>query len=264
MRAAPNLSMLFQEAPFLERFGRARAAGFGAVEFQFPYAHRPDELRQAVREAGVEVVLFNLPAGDWAAGDRGLACDPGRREAFRESVETAIEYAEALGCPRIHCMAGRVPDGRSLGDVWPVLVENIRYAAERFGRYGRTVMVEACNKRDMPGFALPDVSRAVDLLREVGRDNVRLQFDFYHVQRSQGELIATYQAVRDLVGHVQIADNPGRHEPGTGEIHYRNVLAAVAQSGYKGCVGLEYIPSGRTEDSFAWMDQEEMRTWLKR
>jgi hydroxypyruvate isomerase len=264
VRAAPNLSLLFLEVPFLERFGRARAAGFCAVEVQFPYAHRPDELRHALREAGVEVVLFNLPAGDWAAGDRGLACDPDRREAFRDSVETAIEYAEALGCLRVHCMAGRVPDGQEPEDVWPILVENIRYAAERLGRYGRTVMVEACNARDMPGFALPAVARAVDLLQEVGRDNVRLQFDFYHVQRSQGELLATYRAVRDLVGHVQIADNPGRHEPGTGEIHYRNVLAAVAQSGYSGYVGLEYIPSGRTEDSFAWMDEEEMRTWLTR
>ncbi|MCL6515454.1 TIM barrel protein [Alicyclobacillus sp.] len=264
MRAVPNLSLMFQEVPFLERFAAARRAGFRAVEFQFPYDHPPEDVRHAVHEAGVEVVLFNLPPGDWAAGDRGMACDPDRQQAFEESVEQALRYAEALGCSKLHCLAGRVPEGSAPEAVWPVLVERVRYAADILGRFGRTVMVEACNEMDMPRFALPNIGRAVALLEAVGRDNVRLQFDFYHVQRSQGELLATFRAVERFVGHVQIADNPGRHEPGTGEIHYANVLAALGRMGYDGMVGLEYIPSGRTVDSLAWMDEEEIRSWLTR
>lgn len=259
MRFSPNLTMLFTEAPFVERFGLARANGFDAVEFQLPYAHEAHELERAISDAKLNVALFNLPAGDWANGDRGIAVDPSRREEFRSGVAQAVEYAQALRCTQLNCLAGKLPDGVNSEEAWQVLLENVRYAASTLQSYGITLLVEPCNSYDIPGFFLNSIDAGMKLIEEAGSSNLRLQFDFYHAQRMQGELLNTFHRCSSVISHVQIADNPGRHEPTTGEIHYANVLQAVQRSGYSGYVGLEYIPSSTTTDSFGWIEQLEFQ-----
>lgn len=260
MRFSPNLTMLFTEVPFIERFGMARTNGFDAVEFQLPYAHEASELKHATAAANLSVALFNLPAGDWANGERGIAVLPDRREEFRNGVAQAIEYAQALGCTKLNCLSGKRPEGVTAAEAWQVLLENVRYAAPALEQYGITLLVEPCNSYDIPGFFLDDIGAAMKLIHEAECSNLRLQFDFYHVQRMQGELLNTFQRCSPVISHVQIADNPGRHEPNTGEIHYENVLRAVEQSGYNGYVGLEYIPSTTTTGSFGWMGQMDIPT----
>lgn len=252
MRFSPNLTMLFTESSFLDRFSMASEAGFDAVEFQLPYAFEVSAVQAAAKDAGVDVVLFNLPAGDWEAGDRGIAVDPDRQNEFKDGVAQAIEYAQALDCDRLNCLAGKCPSGLSREDAHRVLLENVRYAAKELASCGLTLLVEPCNRMDIPGFFLDSIEDGVNLIREAECPNLRLQFDFYHVQRMQGELLNTFERHLDIIGHVQIADNPGRHEPGTGEIHYENVLRHVQQSAYEGCVGLEYLPSKETKQTLAW------------
>lgn len=250
---AANLSMLFAEVPFVERFAAAARAGFKAVEFQFPYEYDAGSLWDELRRNGLKAVMFNMPPGDFAAGDRGLAADPRRRDEFRAGVATAVAYAAALGVDRINCLAGRKPPGVAADAVYATLTENLRFAADELAKEGLMLLVEHINYRDMPDFCLNTTAQVLALLREVGRPNAYLQYDMYHAQRLEGELLATAAANLPIIGHIQIADNPGRHEPGTGEINYRNIFAALDRLGYRGYVGLEYIPSGDTLASLAWV-----------
>lgn len=250
---AANLSFLFADAPFAERFGRAAAAGFAGVEYLFPYDWPAAEVSRWLTSAAVEQVLFNLPPGDWAAGERGLACLPGRQGEFAEGVERALAYAMALDCPRVHCMAGLRPAGIPEDELSAVYVANLQYAADQLGREGIDVLIEPINSRiDMPGYWLDDVDKAVHLLERIGRDNVRLQLDLYHAQIIRGDLAGCIERHFPRIGHIQIADHPGRHEPGTGEIHYPFLFALLDRLGYSGWVGCEYKPQGLTEAGLGW------------
>lgn len=251
---AANLSFLFAEQPFPERFGRAAAAGFAGVEYLFPYAWPAAEIAGWLRDAGLQQVLFNLPPGDWAAGERGIACLPGREKEFAAGVEQALAYAEALGCRRVHCMAGLRPAGVDEARLTATYVANLRHAADRFAALGASVLIEPINSRiDMPGYWLDDVGRAFSLCAAVDRDNVRVQLDLYHAQIIQGDLARTIEANLDRIGHIQIADNPGRHEPGSGEINYPFLFALLDRLGYAGWVGCEYQPMTTTEAGLAWL-----------
>ncbi|WP_434515391.1 hydroxypyruvate isomerase [Dechloromonas sp. ARDL1] len=251
---AANLSFLFTEHSFRERFDLAAAAGFEGVEYLFPYDWPARELAECLKAADAEQVLFNLPPGDWANGERGVACLPGRQGEFVEGVEQALDYAMLLDCERVHCMAGLRPWGVAETELEAVYVANLRYAADRFATIGTTVMVEPINSRiDMPGYWLDNVDKALRLIESIGRDNVRLQLDLYHAQIIQGDLARTIEDNIDLIGHVQIADNPGRHEPGTGEIHYPYLFALLDRLGYSGWVGCEYKPLATTEAGLAWL-----------
>ncbi len=250
---AANLSFLFTERPFAERFALAAQSGFAGVEYLFPYEWPAEQVQKWLRDAGLEQVLFNLPAGNWAAGERGLACLPGRESEFSESVEQALSYASALACTRVHCMAGLRPPGVSEAVIEACYVANVRLAADRLAVAGVTVMLEPINSRiDMPGYWLDDIHRAFRLLERVDRSNVKLQLDIYHAQIMQGDLARTLSANIDRIGHVQIADNPGRHEPGSGEINFPYLFNLLDELGYSAWVGCEYRPRGRTQDSFAW------------
>jgi hydroxypyruvate isomerase len=251
-----NLTFLFAELPFTERFGAAAEAGFTAVEYMFPYEFAAVELRARLDAAGLEQVLFNLPAGDWDAGDRGVACDPDRVQEFRDGVAQALEYADVLDVERLNCLSGKTRAGVTQERHWEVLVENVRYAAGELARSGRTLLVEQVNALDNPGFLLSTTGHLARLLSEVGAPNLRVQLDLFHVQRAQGNLCESYDTLRGQVAHVQIAENPGRHQPGTGEIDYRYVLAHIDASGYDGWVGLEYVPDGDTVASLGWLQQQ--------
>lgn len=253
-RFAANLSMLFTELPLLERFGRAARAGFSAVELQFPYAVPAEALRAALQAHGQTMVLHNLPAGDWAAGEPGIACHPDRVHEFRDGVAQALHYAQVLGVPQLNCLAGLRPPGVDDGVARATLVANLRHAAAVLQPAGLRLLVEPINHHDMPGFWLHHTALALSVLDEVGAANTGLQYDVYHAQRSEGELAATLQRQLARIGHVQVADNPGRHEPGTGEINYRFLFAHLDRIGYRGYVGCEYIPATTTEAGLGWMD----------
>jgi hydroxypyruvate isomerase len=252
---AANLTFLWTELPFLERFAAAREAGFSQVEYMFPYEHPADAIRDRLDAAALEQVLFNLPAGDWAAGDRGIASDPKRAEEFRAGVEQAIVYAEALEVEQLNCLAGLRLDGVGLAKQWTTLVENVREAARRLADHGRRLLVEPVNTYDVPGFLIPTTSDALRLLDDVGEPNVLLQFDAYHVQRMEGNPADRLGAVLDRVGHVQIADDPGRHQPGTGEIDFPGLFRVLALGGYEGSIGLEYIPEPDAARSLGWLEE---------
>ncbi len=249
-KLAANLSLLFPELPFLERFAAAARAGFRAVEYQFPYAHASAaEIGAAARAAGVEVVLHNLPAGDLARGERGIACLPGREAEFREGVERALEYARAAGCRRLNCLAGVAPrDPRH----FEVLVENVRYAAARLAPAGIALMLEPLNTRTAPGFFLTGTRQAIELLDAAGASNAFLQYDIFHMQIMEGDLARTLERHLARIGHVQLADVPDRHEPGSGEINFEFLLAHLDRIGYAGWVGCEYNPAGDTVAGLAW------------
>jgi len=250
---AANLSLLFADAPLLARFGRARAAGFRFVEVQFPYAEAPEALEGALAASGLRLVLFNLPAGDWAAGERGIAADPGRAEEFRAGVERAVELAGRLGVERLNCLAGNRRPAWSGEEQRRTLAENLRYAAGRLAERGMTLLVEPLNRYDVPAFLLGSSREALALIDAVGAPNLKLQYDVYHMQRGEGELANTIAANLGRIGHIQIADTPGRHEPGSGEINYHFLLPFLDQVGYAGYVGAEYIPAGPTEAGLGWM-----------
>lgn len=253
-RFAANLSMLFTEVPFMERFALARGAGFDGVEYLFPYEWPKQELKQALEANGLTQVLFNLPPGNWAAGERGIACLPDRVDEFRSGVEQALEYATALDCPRLNCLAGLKPAGLDEDLAWRTLTDNVAWAAERLGERGITLCLEAINSRvDMPGFILDTSARVMSLIESVDRDNIRLQYDLYHMQIMEGDLIRTLECLLPWIGHIQFADNPGRHEPGTGEIHFPNVFAAIDSLDYDGWVSAEYRPSETTGASLGWL-----------
>ncbi|RZJ55515.1 MAG: hydroxypyruvate isomerase [Acidovorax sp.] len=251
-RFAANLSMLFTEVPFLDRFERAARAGFEAVEFLFPYAHTPDELRAQIDAHHLQIVLHNLPAGDWDVGERGIACHPDRIAEFRTGVARAITYAKALGVPQLNCLAGKAPAGVDATVLHHTLVENLRFAATELKAAGLRLLVEPINPFDIPGFYLTRTDQALDILDEVGASNAFVQYDIYHAQRTEGELAATLHKHLPRIGHVQVADNPGRHEPGTGEINYPYLFAHLDRIGYDGWVGCEYKPARTTEIGLGW------------
>ncbi len=253
-RFSANLSFLFTERPFLERFSAARMAGFAAVEFHFPYEFDRAALAEVVLTSGLDVVLFNLPAGNWAAGERGIACHPRRIAEFQDGVGLAIEYAKLLGCPRLNCLAGIVPEGISPEKARETLVENLRFAAAVTRRAGIELLLEPLNTRDTPGFLVSTSTAGLALIAAVGHENLRLQFDIYHAQVMEGDLARRLEENLPRIGHIQLADNPGRHEPGTGEINFPFLLAHLDRLGYTGWIGCEYKPSAATEGSFAWMD----------
>lgn len=252
-RFAANLTLLFDDAPFLDRFERAARAGFEAVEFQLPYAHPAAAIRERLDRHGLVCVLHNLPAGDWDAGERGIACLPGREAEFRDGVARAIDYARALGVPRLNCLAGLAPAGVAPARLHEVFVANLRYAAAALRAEGLALLVEPINTHDMPGFFLSRTAQALAVIDEVGADNLFVQYDCYHAQRMEGELVGTLRRHLTRIGHVQVADNPGRHEPGSGEIAYGYVFDALDRLGYDGWVGCEYRPRGRTEDGLGWI-----------
>jgi len=251
---AANLSMLFTEHPFLDRFERAARAGFTAVEFLFPYEFEVDEIKRRLDANRLELVLHNLPAGDWAAGERGIACLPDRVAEFRDGVATAIRYAKALGVPRLNCLAGKAPAGVGDAVVRETFVANLRFAAAALKEVGIRLLIEPINTFDIPGFYLSRTAQALALIDEVGSDNLFVQYDIYHAQRMEGELIATMTRQLARIGHIQLADNPGRHEPGTGEIAYERVFAALERIGYDGWIGCEYKPATTTEAGLHWLE----------
>ena len=256
MRYAANLTMLFNEVPFLERFERAARAGFRAVEFLFIHNVDAGAVEQALRQHDLELVLFDPEGGDFAAGDRGYLCDPARRDHLLSTVEAAIATARRVGCRRLNVLAGNRPPGVSEGVLRRTVVENLKRAAPLAREAGITLLVEVLNRWESPRYFLDRVELGLDIVREAGEPNVRFQYDCYHVQRMEGQLIDGLVRGLPWIGHVQIADVPGRHEPGTGEVHYANVLSALERAGYDGYVGLEYRPSGSTEDSLAWLPRE--------
>lgn len=250
-----NLTFLFTEVPFPERFARAAAAGFRGVEYLFPYDHPPEAVAGWLKAAGLEQVLFNLPAGDWAAGERGLACQPGREAEFDAGIELALTYAEALGCRRLHCLAGLGPEGIPEDAVRATYVANLRRCADRLAAKGIALLIEPINSRvDMPGYWLDTPAKAFELLSEIAHPNVAVQYDIYHAQVMAGDLARTIEANLQRIGHFQVADNPGRHEPGTGEINYPYLFALLDRLGYDGWVGCEYKPRAATESGLAWME----------
>ncbi|MCM0613625.1 hydroxypyruvate isomerase [Marinobacter sediminum] len=252
-RFAANLSMLFTEVDFTERFARARAAGFEGVEYLFPYAYPKDLLRRILKDNNLTQVLFNLPPGDWNAGERGIACLPDRVEEFRAGVDEAIDYARALDCKQLNCLAGLKPATLDEGEAWQTLVANLAYAAEKLAAEGITLCLEAINSRvDMPGFVLDTSGKVLAVIEELDAGNVRLQYDLYHMQIMEGDLIRSMECLLPWIGHIQFADNPGRHEPGTGEINFSNVFAAIDRMDYEGWVSAEYRPSGETGSSLGW------------
>lgn len=254
---AANLSMLWTELPFLDRFEAAARAGFRAVEFLFPYEFPAEAIAQRLKAHRLELVLHNLPPGDWAAGERGLACIPGREDEFRAGVAKAAAYAPVIGVRRWHCMAGLVPAGVSEARARATWVGNVRFAAAEAKKLGLVLLIEPINTFDMPGYFVNRPRQAIALMDEVGADNVFLQYDIYHAQRMEGELCNTLRELLPRIAHMQLADTPGRHEPGTGEIHYKNLFDHIDALGYSGWIGCEYQPKdaapGGTERGLAWV-----------
>jgi hydroxypyruvate isomerase len=254
-RFAANLTMMFNEVPFLDRFGAAARAGFRGVEFLFPYDFPAGAIREQLDKHHLTVALFNMPAGDWAGGDRGLACDPSSVNRCRDGISTAIEYAQALGCGQLHLMAGIKPRGVTEEAMRETYIANVQFAARALTAHGLTLLLEAINTRDIPGFYLNTSRQAFDLMHYANEPNVRFQYDVYHMQVMEGDLAKTLERHLARIGHIQIADPPTRHEPGTGEINYPFLFDWIDRIGYNGWVGCEYRPKGKTEDGLGWFSR---------
>lgn len=252
-RYAANLTMLFGEVGFLDRFQAAARAGFTGVEYLFPYDYDARELRTRLESHGLTQVLHNLPAGDWAAGERGIACHPSRTAEFAAGVDRALEYATALGCSQVNCLAGIVPPATSTEEARATFVRNLQMAAPKLAAAGIRLLIEPINTRDIPGFFLNRTAQALEIIEAVGSGNLFIQYDVYHMQIMEGDLATTLERRLPSIGHIQIADAPLRHEPGTGEINYDFLLGHLDRLGYAGWVGLEYRPAGRTEEGLVWM-----------
>lgn len=250
---AANLTMLYADSPFLDRFARARAAGFSFVEYLFPYEYAPTDLARALAQNQLTQVLFNLPAGNWSAGDRGIAAHPDRVTEFRHGVTRALEYASVLRVKQINCLVGKRDEKIPLDEQHRVMIENLRYAARALAEQDITLLVEHLNPYDVPGFLLVTPQAAFQVQDQVAAPNLKIQYDIYHAQRTAGELAHTLEKNFARIAHIQIADNPGRHQPGTGEINYRFVFQRIDQLGYTGYIGLEYAPQGTTEESLGWV-----------
>lgn len=255
MKLAANLTMLFNEVDFLDRFEKAAQAGFRGVEFLFPYAYPVQAIAEKLDKHRLHLVLHNLPAGDWACGERGIACHPGRRAEFEAGVKLASAYARTLGVKQLNCLAGILPRGVDASQAQDVLVANLRFAATRLQEEGIALLIEPINTVDIPGFFLHGTRQALDIIRATGSGNLFLQYDIYHMQRMEGELAATIEANLPLIRHIQLADNPGRGEPGTGEINYRYLFGRLDALGYEGWVGCEYKPRGTTAEGLEWLAQ---------
>lgn len=260
MRFCPNLSILFDDSPFLDRFGRAAGAGFDTVEFWWPRGERLEDVGAAISEAGVSVALFNFDAGDMAAGDRGLLSDAERASGFCDNVPVALEFAQQVGAPRLNALVGLQREGVDREDQLSLAAENVGWAAEQAAPLGIEVMVEPVNTIENGPYLLPTTRAGADFISRVGRDNVKLQYDVYHSQRTEGNIVATLNEFRSLITHIQVADSPERGAPGTGEINYPFVFRAIEELGYGGYVGLEYkATTGTAEESFAWLPSDRRR-----
>ena len=251
-KLAANLTMMFGEVGFLERFAAAANAGFEAVEYLFPYDYDAHILKRQLRDHGLVQVLHNLPAGNWAAGERGIACLPDRVAEFKAGVDSAIEYAGTLDCDRVNCLAGILPQTIDPASARETLTHNLGYAASRLRPAGIKLLIEPINTRDLPGFFLSGTRQAVEMIEAVGSDNLFLQYDMYHMQIMEGNLAPTIQTCLPRIAHMQLADSPGRHEPGTGEIDYGFLLEFIDRAGYTGWIGCEYIPKGDTVAGLGW------------
>jgi hydroxypyruvate isomerase len=251
-KLAANLSMLFTERAFLERFAAAARAGFRAVEYQYPYDHKAEEVAAAARAAGVEVVLHNMPRGETSRGEHGTACLPGREQRFREDLEHAIGYAKAAGCRQLNCIAGVLPAGADRARHHATYVANLRHAAARLRTEGMRVLIEPLSARSLPGCFLNSSAQAASVIDDIGADNVLIQYDLFHMQLMEGNLSATMERLLPKIGHLQIADVPDRHEPGTGELNFAFLLARIDALGYAGWIGCEYNPQGDTLEGLRW------------
>jgi hydroxypyruvate isomerase len=251
LKFSANLSFLYQDKPFLDRFAAAAKDGFPAVEYMAPYAEPKERVAETLAANGLEQALFNVPSGDWAGGERGIAALPDRIEEFETGVAMAIDYAKALNCPKVNVIAGL----EKMGANEDTLVRNLKYAAPRMADSGIKLLIEPINTRDIPGFFLTTTKQAARILEQVGSNNLYIQYDIYHLQIMQGDLVPTYERLRDRIAHVQVADNPGRNEPGTGEINYRFVFSALDRLGYDGYVGCEYKPKAGTSEGLGWMKE---------
>ena len=252
VKLAANLSMMFSEVGFTDRFSAASKAGFKGVEYLFPYEYDKEELIYRLGDNELVQVLHNLPAGNWDAGDRGIACDPRRVEEFREGVELATEYASALNCPQVNCLAGIKPQALSKEEAHQVLVSYLKFAAPILGNVGVKLIIESINTIDIPGFFLNGTKQALGVLKEVGSNNLSLQYDIYHMQIMEGDLARTIENNIDSISHMQLADNPGRHEPGTGEINYPFLFDFIDGLNYAGGIGCEYVPDSDTLGGLSW------------
>ncbi|HYW46085.1 MAG TPA: 2-oxo-tetronate isomerase [Bryobacteraceae bacterium] len=249
---AANLSMMFNEAPFLDRFAAAAEAGFRGVEYLFPYDYPAEALEELLHKHQLENVLFNLPPGNWAAGERGTTCLPGREAEFRAGVEQAIAYATRLNTPRVHAMAGIVPQGADPAAVHATYVANLKQAARALAGHGITLLIEAINTRDMPGFYLNTQAQSHAVLGEVNAPNLKMQMDCYHMQIMEGDIAVKLRRYAAECGHVQVAGVPERHEPDTGEVRYEYLFDLLDELGYAGWVGCEYRPAAKTVDGLGW------------
>lgn len=252
---AANLTMLFNESPFMERFEKASKSGFKAVEFLFPYPFSAEEIKQKLAQNNLQLVLHNLPAGDWDAGERGIACLPDRVAEFEAGVAKAIDYAKVLGVSQLNCLAGKIPAGVDVALLRNTFVSNLRYAANKLKKENIKLLIEPINTFDIPGFYLSKTQQALDILNEVGSDNLFIQYDIYHAQRMEGELSKTIETNLAKIAHIQLADNPGRNEPGTGEINYAYLFHFIDRIGYKGWIGCEYKPASNTEAGLGWIKE---------
>jgi hydroxypyruvate isomerase len=255
LNLSANLNFLFKEVDFMNRFEAAAKSGFKNVEFMFPYDFSPEQIKKELDDNQLNMVLFNLPAGDWDKGDRGIALDPSRKTLFQEGVQSAIKYTAHLGVKQVNCLVGKKLSGVEENIARQTLIENLRMASEELGRAGIKLLLEFINNYDIPGFYLNSTQKTLDLIKEIDRPNLYLQYDIYHAQRSEGELIATINKNIEKIAHIQLADNPGRNEPGTGEINYPAVFKAIEQTGYTGYIGLEYNPKTTTTSSFGWIKE---------
>jgi hydroxypyruvate isomerase len=255
LRFGANLTMLFTEAPFLDRFAAAAQAGFKAVEYLFPYDYEMADIKTRLTENGLQQVLFNLPCGNWAAGERGIASHPERIQEFRDGVKLAAAWAKELGVPRVNCLAGNKLPGLSPADQWRTLADNVRYAADVLGESGLELTVEPINHYDVKDFFLNTSAQALQLLAEAGRPNAYLQYDLYHACREEEDIPAVLQKNIGIIRHIQLADAPGRHQPGTGQMDYASILRLVESLGYQGTVSLEYIPETDTVSSLDWINK---------
>ncbi len=253
-----NLSMLYNEVDFLERFDAAAKAGFKGVEYLFPYDFSKEQLLEKLQASDLTQVLYNLPAGNWAGGERGIAVLPDRVSEFQESVRQAIEYATVLGCKQVNCLAGITPAGVDADKVQETLVSNLRFAADKLQAAGIKLLVEAINTRDIPGFYVSGTQQTLDLIKASGSDNIFVQYDIYHMQIMQGDLAATMEKHLAQIAHIQLADSPGRNEPGTGEINYPFLFERLDRLGYDGWIGCEYKPRAGTDAGLGWA-----RSYLK-
>jgi hydroxypyruvate isomerase len=252
IKLAANLTMLFGDVDFLDRFEAAARAGFLGVEFLFPYAYDAQTLKQRLRDHGLAQVLHNLPAGNWAGGERGIACLPDRVDEFKAGVDQAIEYAKALGCDQVNCLAGIAPASVNPAAARATFVDNLRYAAPRLKAAGIALLIEPINTRDIPGFFLSGTRQAIEIIDEVGSDNLWLQYDIYHMQIMEGDVEAAIARLLPRIRHLQLADVPGRHEPGTGTIDFASLFSAIDRIGYSGWIGCEYVPAAGTTAGLGW------------